>query len=448
MTDDELLELIEEIRDGRSEESWLDWKRQWWGMNADGKREFLKDICGMANATVAGGGPRHIIIGVNSKGQVHDSPLPVDEAELQQLLLSITPVPAVTFGRHTIQGVNVVVATLHPPYDQPYVAKVADQYVVWVRMGSRVGTASRGQLDRLYSARFSEARAPKVFLTWKVDGLPGKRRGETPAGLASDEYGESVQVPASAGNTYEEVIVFLEAEVERLRKQAAAHTGNPAVEAAVGKFVEGRDRFVRHIADRGEFERWSLSKVPKDHRRCVRFCLHNEGDAEAHAIRAVVELPEWLLAFEERDEPRYVGPDMPDPPDIEDLVEPESDAERHARMRLLGLSLNDLLGPSGAIPGLSSVIGRPAAIDLGSALSRLDEATLRQFGGVHVEGSSLVLDRDRLLHAHEKEFRERLVLVALPEAPVGVHPLRVQVFHRELRGYEDRVLMVEVVPNA
>jgi hypothetical protein len=48
----ELKDALQEIRDGRSEDGTLDWKRKFWVLNQKHSlKEFLKDITAMATST-------------------------------------------------------------------------------------------------------------------------------------------------------------------------------------------------------------------------------------------------------------------------------------------------------------------------------------------------------------------------------------------------------------
>jgi hypothetical protein len=93
----ELKDALQEIRDSRSEDGTLDWKRKFWVLNQKHSlKEFLKDITAMANST-APANIRRILLGVASGGVLYDSPLPDDEAKVQQHLTAITPIPQCSF---------------------------------------------------------------------------------------------------------------------------------------------------------------------------------------------------------------------------------------------------------------------------------------------------------------------------------------------------------------
>src|SRR5688572_13400106 len=92
----DILLLLEEIRSGRPEDRALELKGKWWDLsNATSKLEFLKDIAAMANSNTRD--DKKIIIGIDGSGAVTNAPLPEDEADLQQKLRAISPVPTVRF---------------------------------------------------------------------------------------------------------------------------------------------------------------------------------------------------------------------------------------------------------------------------------------------------------------------------------------------------------------
>ena len=165
--------LISEIRAGRDESESLEFKARFWDLkNIKSQHEFLKDICGMANAICADD-DRLILVGIDSSGKIHNTPLPEDEANLQQRLGKIIPEPNVKFTEIEIEGVKIVAISIMPPYDQPYVVFNDNLNLVYVRKGSRVGTASRYQLDQYYA----QSATPNMNLSWtdhdnkKVDAL-------------------------------------------------------------------------------------------------------------------------------------------------------------------------------------------------------------------------------------------------------------------------------------
>lgn len=164
---EELRRLIAEIRSGRPEDAVLDWKRSFWRLEVDeSRREFLKDVTAMANS-IAPEGTRRILIGVSKNGRFQDTQLPYNEADLQQHLAAITPVPNVKFQTLWLEGKRIVIIEISPPFDRPYVAKVASDYFVWVRQGSSTSTASRYLLDQFYTER--ERPAPMLAVSWLDD---------------------------------------------------------------------------------------------------------------------------------------------------------------------------------------------------------------------------------------------------------------------------------------
>jgi hypothetical protein len=178
MTREELSELITEIRAGRSEDDATDWKRAFWDLKNDAsRREFIKDISAMANS-MSLDEVRRIIIGVSSNGVIQGAVLPSDEANLQQALAAITPTPHVSFESHDIEGTPIIVVEIKPPFDRPYVGKVASENAVWLRQGSRTVTASRYQLDQFYR---SISPKPTLSVSWLDQGESALDVLEVPA---------------------------------------------------------------------------------------------------------------------------------------------------------------------------------------------------------------------------------------------------------------------------
>ena len=166
METSQLEEIVSQIRQGREEDGSLEWHRAFWKVKeAKGVGEFLKDITGLANSTDP---PevRHIILGVKGS-RLYKCELPEDEANLQQRIAVITPQPTVRFERHEVNGTPLVVVAIHPPFNRPYVAKLNSDHFVWVRTGSRTGTASRYHLDSFYQ---NQSPKPSLALTWIDEG--------------------------------------------------------------------------------------------------------------------------------------------------------------------------------------------------------------------------------------------------------------------------------------
>jgi Putative DNA-binding domain len=162
----ELEALLDEIRNGRGEGHALELKEKWWDFSVQKSRdEFVRDVAALANANT--NDAKVILVGVDAAGKVNDSPLPEDEANLQQRLQAIAPVPHVVFRPILVpaEQVTVTAIELHEPFDKPYVARVADRHTVFVRQGSTTATATRGMLDRWYEGR---VKPPELRLL--VDG--------------------------------------------------------------------------------------------------------------------------------------------------------------------------------------------------------------------------------------------------------------------------------------
>ncbi|MCH9647886.1 MAG: ATP-binding protein [Deltaproteobacteria bacterium] len=276
-----------QIRQGRDEDGSLEWKTGFWNLKKDeGRREFLKDITAMANSTDSTD-MRCIILGVKGSKLI-SCQLPEDEANLQQRLSAITPLPTVRFEKHDIGGVSLVVVEIHPPFDRPYVAKIASQYFIWVRHGSSTGTASRFHLDSVYRDRVPK---PSLFLTWL------------------DEHGEGTRVfDLPSPPPFEQVAV--EAELRRIRPKGGeidlVHKHEGALLAAIRRFGPGRLGFGRRVTEPREILKWpeelaedidlTLSALAADplelafryqqasRARQFSLELHNDGTAPAEGV--------------------------------------------------------------------------------------------------------------------------------------------------------------------
>lgn len=165
MTQDELDELLEEIRaSGMQEGTAVEWKRVWYDLKIQAQQEeFVRDIAAMANAHTTD--PRVVIFGLRGDGTTHQAPLPEDEARLQDRLKKITPTPNVRFSNVTLRdGTQLSLAEVLPPFDPPHVAIQGDRNYIFVRQGSKTNTATRNQLDRWY-----QQRQPKPTLALRLD---------------------------------------------------------------------------------------------------------------------------------------------------------------------------------------------------------------------------------------------------------------------------------------
>jgi hypothetical protein len=145
----DLQALIDEIRNGREEDTATEWKRQWWDLrNAKASAEYVKDVAAMANANTKN--DRVMVVGLSGAGVLQDAPLPEDEAKLQQRLQAIEPTPHVRFSTLRIEGHTISTIEIHEPFDKPYVARSEGKNMIFVRQGSMIVTATRAMLDRWY----------------------------------------------------------------------------------------------------------------------------------------------------------------------------------------------------------------------------------------------------------------------------------------------------------
>jgi len=166
----ELEALLDEVRNGRDEDTATEWKDRWWDFKVPKSRdEFVKDVAAMANANTKD--PRVIVVGVGRGGVPNNAPLPEDEAHLQQRLQTISPTPNILFKTLTLPDGKVLsVIEVQEPFDKPYVAKIENRNVIFVRQGSSTTTATRAMLDRWYQQK---ATPPDLALVLDGDAVAG-----------------------------------------------------------------------------------------------------------------------------------------------------------------------------------------------------------------------------------------------------------------------------------
>lgn len=171
-----LLSYIEKIKRGINPESVnLDFKKEWWDFKSrPGVEEFVKDICSMANTS---GGDSHIVIGVDEKsGSLHDSPLPIDEAKLQDKHKNkVQPLIRVHFREHAINdggdvkkiSVVVIPHSTRRPHVITRINNKPDH--IPIRLGTQTIEASRADLDAMYSERRKTSKLKVKFLEEKLE---------------------------------------------------------------------------------------------------------------------------------------------------------------------------------------------------------------------------------------------------------------------------------------
>lgn len=279
MTEDELTDLIHEIRGGRIEGDSIDWKKAFWNLGVpESRREFLKDVAALANS-LSPEPVRRLIIGVAGDGSIHDAPLPVDESELQRQMAAINPPPTLKVEQLPCEGKTVTVLELFPPFDRPYVTKINSENFVWIRQGSTTVTASRYHFDAFYKAK---ERVPLIGVRWRDDLAPTLGRARPVEQLR------------------------LEAR-ERLEqgKTKAALAGD---DAAMKKRVEGFEASCRSYLETLDkpTEIWRIyhdhfASLQDDHYRVgyeVHIEVTNNGNSPASNIRVELLFPDWIHVFD------------------------------------------------------------------------------------------------------------------------------------------------------
>ena len=398
----------------------------------------------MANAVSGGDFLRHIIVGVDEQGRVHNAPYLFDEARIQQYLAMITPVPHVALLQHEVGGNIISVLTIGPPFDRPYVAKIGNQNTVWVRMGSRIGTASRSQLDTFYAAKHALRRAPRIEVAWGLLPLSEDESSEPASDdIPWDEVGlvQRIVLPAPTYDAAQEVVDAVKEDLQYLTEEAEKHPNAPQLAQAISKFTKEARRFLDWIANADRFEAWYLGELAAIKLRNVVFQVENVGDAVASDIVIRIELPAWLGAFR-GSPPAYEGPRRPKNHEVEFLL--MSLSENGTRR-----GLSSIFAQTQALASFAtsnSIVATFVGNEFATTLKTLEMARVHLSRSYHidVENGEVYLDADELVHKHIHNYDEAITLIALPGAPRGEHELTVSVFHRELPDYESRKLIIEI----
>lgn len=158
MNIERLLSIIERKRQGLSvESSNLDLKRKWWNLSSsEGKWEFIKDICSMANTPT---GDSSIIIGVKSNGSLVDSPLPMDEANIQSIYKDkVNPKPLLEIREFDMEGKKISVVNIPHSKNRPHVIskyKGKDRAWIPIRVGTSTQSALKADLDEMSREQYS-----------------------------------------------------------------------------------------------------------------------------------------------------------------------------------------------------------------------------------------------------------------------------------------------------
>ena len=302
--------LIQEIRAGRDEDDGLELKRKFWNLKEiKGQGEFLKDIAGMANGK---GDLRLILVGVDGKGQLYDTDLPEDEANIQQRLEKITPVPHVQFQKMEVEGTRIVVVSVRPPYDSPYVTSLESRNIVFVRKGSKIGTASRYQLDQFYK---SQAPSPTLSVHW-ID----KNEEEQDTFILLPPKYPDFQAEVErllAGRPSDEDLAFLEQNKREISQEIMRTSGAKFFDMAEGTNPAEIIAYPSQITQQIDQFRECVNQSPDDLR--IRYNLEpyelhlktlNSGNKPSQNMTIYVENTDKIrfLSFEEGEKLEIVPP--------------------------------------------------------------------------------------------------------------------------------------------
>lgn len=436
MKKEELEALVDEVRAGRGEDAATEFKRSWWNFTVDeSRKEFVRDVTALANANTKE--RRVIIVGLDSSGSLHDSPLPEDEAKLQQRLSAITPHPHVTFAEVRLadqdgSSKTCTVIEVLAPFDTPYVAKLDNaNNAVYLRRGSSIGTASRGDLERFYKGR---ERHSQLSVSWVVHPEPH----------GSDSIEQDVLVAPLPAVTVAELKALVDTERDRAF-QAKATATHPDYPKLLEKYLEDCADCLKHINDPFELGRW-YGKEHWNRRRSISVLVRNDGTAPASNVRVHVQFPDSVRLFTGHpwggSAPKLrVIP--PVPPPIWAPPPPRSNTDRFGlpnigldSFGLSRLAMDPLMAATFSTHALSFVnrIQAPAPtveIEYEARKNRLE------------------IWAKALTHTFEVGRSERFDLLVLPNhhGSPEIHP-DVEYFCTEMEGWEKTMLPIRVEASA
>jgi hypothetical protein len=418
LTESQISDLIREIRLGRQEDSTIDWKLKWWDLAVpESIDEFRKDICALANSSPSDGGL--ILLGV-SPSSTHNAPPPRDESALQQILGSIEPPPRVHLETINIDGAELSLLYVDPPFDRPYVSKYRGRRSVFVRRGSSTDTATRFDLDSLYSRR---KRLPALSVGWIIwEDLFAK---EAPRQVPILE----VPAPLATGYSVDAAEFDLTTEVKEIESEASRNglMQDQAFVEDLSRFRSECEAFLEALRDETVFDHWLVSDYLYLDGRWFTVVLTNSGSAVATSAKAVVEFPDWVRLLDRDDGPPsgYVSP--PTRPDLAGHLKRLNDPLSAMRDQLagsLGMSL-----PHAPWHGLPAIR---------SDWTRVDSRSNRA-----------VFEIERLTHRHNFQFDQCRIVAAPGKVHVGDEAVAtVQVFCEEqpdwIHGGELRLVARQV----
>jgi schlafen family protein len=406
MTISDLQRLLEEIRNGRLEGVSLDFKRQWWDLGSEkGKSEFRRDVTSIANSADEAG---IIILGFKN-ADLYDAPPTRDEAELQQILRLVSPLPKVKLERFSIEGKTISVLSIDPPFDRPYVLRSNDQHSVPVRHGSSIGTASRFELDAFYAQRNPKPRLEATWAHWKPGTL----------GVAGGNPKSSAVLPILHPKIRaSEIPEFFGQQLQHHRSDHS-RTGYPTTDL-LAEFEVQMAAFISSLEQPSNLIHWYLKSFPVFHQQTdftVRF--RNVGTQPAIGAKLKVRFPNWiLLNHAEPNRPAsYVNPPYIPPP------------------------------PRPPSPRSESRVSK--APDYGLLLSNIPfTQPSRKSSGSHVtDALAAIFWAEKVLQDHSCTVDDRMSAIALPTAPQAPSAIDLSalVFCEEQEAWQPIQLQIELV---
>jgi|SRR5579864_143188 len=420
MNEHELRQLVDEIRRGRPEDRSLEWKRQWWPIDKpEGKQELCRDISAMANSCDDLGG--HFLLGIR-EGRLYDAPLPRDEAEIQSIARAVSPKPNLAIDIISIEEEGVIrtisVLSVCPPFQRPYVTRLGDFNLVFLRDGSSTRTATRYDLDTFYSP---PTPAPALFVVWQL--WTTHITNSKPMGSADVL---KISPPSERLDTINDRLA---------RSLTAAETaslnGGWPLREHLEKFKAQRSAFLDNLKDRNHLIYWYLRQHWLNAPR-FSISIRNNGARPASDVKVCIDFPEWIYVFTKKPEKPEAFVYEPFIPQKQARV----DAAPSARASSFADGMRNSTPPSLFTP--PSFLSAPL---LQQALAR----PAFESSWVDLAKNSAFFWREKVRHAHTQCIEQPVSILALPSAPrIAEIEVPVTVYCEELPDLQQQMLRIKL----
>jgi len=410
--------IIQEFLKGRQEDEEFDAKTAWWNLkNKDSQEELAKDIAGFANSHNEKDSV--IICGLGKHG-LQEAPLPRDEAQIQELIKNkILPQPRIRIQEHKIEGFRISTIEILGEFDRPYVAKRNNRNMVWIRQGSRTGTATRYDLDQMY-----KSTAIKPLLHWVIKHLPRELPGidfpkEPPLNILT--------LANRPLRSIEEIKTKISIEFDEVKAHEKARL-DPNYKEKCSTYQSNIAKFLRQVEEVDGYRKWYASEH-SDIAQWASLKLTNPNKGALRDVEIKVRLPDHIGVFEDTPTYRPGTPLWPKKPEFKWLqVKPIWQTS----------FLGPLLKHSALDPSTEAMI-KNLAIQRAPKISPPKEP-LR----ARIDGHELVFHAEKIRQNDSVEFPQGFCFLAYPDAPAGRIDLAVEIRADELLGKKDTKLRVEI----